>query len=309
MGSWLRLHNPIDWDYESYPLHHDLLVIPFFILLFPTIRFLLDRFIFELLARRLILGKTRGKQHAETRVMRKKLNKFKESAWKCVYFLSSELFALFVTYNEPWFTSTKHFWVGPEDQVWPDQKVKLKLKTYYMYAAGFYSYSIFALIFWETRRSDFAVSMAHHITSVILIVSSYILRFSRVGSVVLVLHEGCDVFLETAKMFRYSGIQRIADIFFVLFTLSWLILRLICFPFWIIWSTSYEVLPILDMDKNKHQINVSLYYYLFNALLLCLLACHIYWWRLMILIILNQAKGGTIQDVRSDSESDNEHED
>lgn len=55
---------------------------------------------------------------------RRKINKFKESAWKCVYFLSGELLALSVTYNEPWFTSTRYFWVGPGDQVWPDQKIK-----------------------------------------------------------------------------------------------------------------------------------------------------------------------------------------
>ena len=46
-----------------------------------------------------------------------------------------------------------------------------------MYAAGFYTYSIFALIFWETRRSDFGVSMAHHVATVILILLSYIFRY------------------------------------------------------------------------------------------------------------------------------------
>jgi hypothetical protein len=50
--------------------------------------------------------------------------KFKESAWKCIYFLSGELLALSVTYNEPWFTITRNFWVGPGDQIWPDQKIK-----------------------------------------------------------------------------------------------------------------------------------------------------------------------------------------
>lgn len=46
-----------------------------------------------------------------------------------------------------------------------------------MYCAGFYTYSIFALIFWETRRSDFGVSMGHHVATVILIVLSYIFRY------------------------------------------------------------------------------------------------------------------------------------
>jgi len=47
-----------------------------------------------------------------------------------------------------------------------------------MYGAGFYSYSIFALIFWETRRSDFGISMTHHVVSLSLIVLSYIFRYN-----------------------------------------------------------------------------------------------------------------------------------
>jgi hypothetical protein len=46
-----------------------------------------------------------------------------------------------------------------------------------MFTAGFYTYSIFALIFWETRRKDFGVSMSHHVGTLILIVLSYIFRY------------------------------------------------------------------------------------------------------------------------------------
>ena len=63
-------------------------------------------------------------QETVTDEQRKKIRKFKESAWKCIYYLSAELFALAVTYNEPWFTKTRYFWVGPGDQAWPDQKYK-----------------------------------------------------------------------------------------------------------------------------------------------------------------------------------------
>lgn len=76
------------------------------------------------MGRRLIFGKGYQLKDVNTDEKRKKIRKFKESAWKCVYFLSAELLALSVTYNEPWFTSTKHFWVGPGDQVWPDQRAK-----------------------------------------------------------------------------------------------------------------------------------------------------------------------------------------
>ena len=55
---------------------------------------------------------------------------------------------------------------------------RFKLKAVYMYVAGFYTYSIFALLFWETRRSDFGISMTHHVATVCLIALSYIFRYT-----------------------------------------------------------------------------------------------------------------------------------
>jgi ceramide synthetase len=203
-----------------------------------------------------------------------------------------------------------------------------------MFVAGFYTYSIFALVFWETRRSDFGVSMGHHIATLILIVLSYVCRyasivtsysilknrtdsfcphcfdllvsfslyrcsFSRVGSVVLALHDASDVFLEVGKMSKYSGAERIASFSFILFVLSWIILRLIYYPFWILWSTSYEV--VLELDKDKHPIEGPIYYYMFNTLLYCLLVLHIYWWVLMYRMLVKQIqdRGKLSEDVRS----------
>ncbi|KAH1150629.1 hypothetical protein AAZX31_16G083900 [Glycine max] len=177
MTTMSSLSLSLDWHNESYPAYHDFYLLPIFALFFPSLRFFLDRFIFEKVARRLIFGKGHAALDYQTDERRKKISKFKESAWKCVYYLSAEILALSVTYDEPWFTNTINFWVGPGTQVWPDQKIKLKLKAVYMYAAGFYSYSIFALIFWETRRSDFGVSMSHHVATVILIVLSYIFSY------------------------------------------------------------------------------------------------------------------------------------
>ncbi|KAL5759279.1 hypothetical protein ACOSP7_017804 [Xanthoceras sorbifolium] len=299
--------NFVDWDYESYPAYEDFTLLPVFALFFPTVRFLLERFLFEKVGRRLIFGK--GHQMLEVDANeRKKIRKFKESAWKCVYYLSAELLALSVTYDEPWFANTKYFWVGPGNQVWPDQKIKMKLKRLYMYTGGFYTYSIFALMFWETRRSDFGVSMGHHVATLGLIVLSYISRFARVGSVVLALHDASDVFLEVGKMSKYSGAEGVASFAFILFVLSWILLRLIYYPFWILWSTSYEV--ILTLDKDKHPVDGPIYYYMFNTLLFCLLVLHIYWWVLMYRMLVKQIqeRGRVSEDVRSDSEGEDEHE-
>lgn len=299
----------IDFEHESYPTFQDFALLPLFAIFFPVVRYFLDIYVFEGIGRRLIFGKEQQRLDVETEERKKKIRKFKESAWKCVYYLSAEILALVVTHDEPWFTNTMNFWTGPGSQQWPDQKAKLKLKGLYMYAGGFYTYSIFALVFWETRRADFGVSMGHHVATVILIVMSYICRFVRVGSIVLAIHDVSDVFLEVGKMSKYSGAEGLAGISFVLFMLSWLILRLIIYPFWILWSTSYELVPSLNNEKYKTL--GPIYYYTFNTLLFSLLVLHIYWWVLIFRMFVGQlqAKGKLSDDVRSDSDSDNEHED
>lgn len=63
------------------------------------------------------------------------------------------------------------------------------------------------------------------------------LRFFRIGAVVLALHDASDVFLEAAKVFKYSEKELGASLCFGLFAMSWLVLRLVFFPFWVIRSS------------------------------------------------------------------------
>ncbi|CAK9221291.1 unnamed protein product [Sphagnum jensenii] len=305
-----------NWDEETYPEIQDLVLIPLFAILFPTLRFFLDKFVFEPFGRRCIFHGQNGPGNikkagvttlgADTDRAQKKLTKFKESAWKCVYYSAAEIFALAITYNEPWFTDSKMFWLGSGEQRWPNLMTRLKLKVLYGFAGGFYMYSIFALIFWETRRADFGVSMSHHVAALVLIVFSYLARFARVGSVVLAIHDASDVFLEIGKLTKYYGWEIVPSIVFVIFAISWVVLRLIYFPLHVIWSTSYEVLQLLDRSYKQGPV----LYYIFNTLLISLFVLHIYWWILIFRMIVKQveARGRVSDDVRSDDD-DSDKED
>ncbi|CAN8304213.1 unnamed protein product [Cochlearia groenlandica] len=302
-----------DWDQESYPVSSDLRIVVFFAPFFLFLRFILDKSIFESIARRLISSRGHSDDSKERR--ERIVIKFKESAWKCLCSLSIEAFALYVTYKEPWFRDTRCFWLGPGDQIWPDQKIKLEMKGMYMFVGGLNLYSYFALLFWETRRSDFKVMLIHHIVTSFLVMLSYIFRFARIGSVILALHDISDVFLEIGKMCKYSGAEAMTSVLFVLFFLSWTGLRLIYYPFWILWSTSYESIKVkMEWDK-KHMVETRLpfmVYYVFNTLLFCLQILHIYWWVLICRVLIDQIrdKGKIAKDVRSDSESeDDQHQD
>lgn len=73
----------------------------------------------------------------------------------------------------------------------------------------------------------------------------YFCRFFRIGTIILALHDTSDVFMESAKLFKYSGMEMAASFFFGLFAVSWFLLRLIYFPFWIIKSSRLSAAPCL----------------------------------------------------------------
>ncbi|KAG0473445.1 hypothetical protein HPP92_015302 [Vanilla planifolia] len=127
-------------------------------------------------------------------------------------------------------------------------------------------------------------------------------RFFRIGTVILALHDTSDVFLEAAKVFKYAEKEMLASISFGCFAVSWLILRLVFFPFWIIKTSSYDTIEYL-MKKGQFP---KILYYIFNTMLLMLLVFHMYWWKLICAMIIRQLKnrGKVGEDIRSDSEGE-----
>ncbi|XP_061350990.1 ceramide synthase LOH2 isoform X2 [Gastrolobium bilobum] len=258
-------------------------------------RFFLDRFVFRRLAIRLL---ARGRAPSRiTKEMQIKIGKCTESLWKLTYYATVEAYILKIIYHEPWFSNTKLYLKG-----WPNHELKSPLVIYYMCECGFYIYSIAAILTWETRRKDFAVMFTHHVITVLLIGGSYLTGFFRIGSIILALHDASDVFLEAAKVFKYSGKEFGASVCFGLFAISWLILRLIFFPFWVIKATSFDLVECLNLSLSYHMF----LYYVFNTLLIMLLIFHVYWWMLIFAMINRQLKnrGKVGEDIRSDSDDD-----
>ncbi|KAG6530346.1 hypothetical protein ZIOFF_012574 [Zingiber officinale] len=128
------------------------------------------------------------------------------------------------------------------------------------------------------------------------------LKFFRIGTIILALHDASDVFLEAAKLFKYSEKELAASVCFGFFAISWLLLRLVYFPFWIIKSSSYDSIKALSWMDNFP----TMLYYIFNMMLLTLLVFHIYWWKLIFVMILKQLgnRGKVGEDIRSDSEGE-----
>lgn len=73
----------------------------------------------------------------------------------------------------------------------------------------------------------------HHMVTLLLMSLSWVCNLHRVGSLVLVVHDCADIFLEAAKLTKYAKYQKVCDAIFAIFTVVW-----ICYTSWFL-STYY----------------------------------------------------------------------
>ncbi|CAM0150506.1 unnamed protein product [Urochloa decumbens] len=261
-----------------------------FSLFFICARFLLDRLVYKPLA--VYLFNTKASKLMNDEARQAKIVKFSESIWKLTYYASVQAWVLVIIKQEPWSLDYMQYFDG-----WPDQPIARTLMLFYMCQCGFYVYSIGALVAWETRRKDFSVMMSHHVITSTLIGVSYVTGFFRIGTIILALHDASDVFLETAKLCKYTEKELGASLFFGLFAIS-------CFGLTVaaLAIASYHSIAFL---MKQDEFPTALYYIL-NTMLLTLLVFHVYWGKLICLMIMRQLnnKGQVTDDVRSDSEDD-----
>ena len=76
----------------------------------------------------------------------------------------------------------------------------------------------------------------------------------KVGTMVFLCHDINDVFMELAKMAKYTDAKTAPNVIFGLFTLSWILTRLIYFPLYVIrsvWSEPIDVSAPSVKDPSR----------------------------------------------------------
>lgn len=218
------------------------------------------------------------------------LTKFCENSWRCLYYSYSFIYGLVVLWDKPWLWDIKHCYYN-----YPYHAVTSDIWWYYMVSMAFY-WSLSFSQFFDVKRKDFWQMFVHHIATIVLMCFSWVGNLTRIGSLVLVVHDCADIFLEAAKIAKYAKYQKVCDFIFVIFTVLWIVTRMGVYPFWIIYSTSIEAPKLLPMFPA---------YYIFNSLLCLLLVLHAFWTWLILRIAYNAFYAGQMEgDIRSDSSED-----
>lgn len=217
------------------------------------------------------------------------LDKFAETGWRCMYYSSVFLYGMTILWSKPWLWDIKHCWYN-----YPHHAIDPDVWWYYMVELSFY-WALCISQFYDVKRKDFYEMFVHHVTTIALMGLSWTCNLTRVGTLVLVIHDCADIFLEAAKLCKYTNYQKMCDVLFACFALTWIVTRLGVYPTWILYSTTIEAPQIVEMFPA---------YYIFNGLLSILLVLHVIWTYFILKIIYKAMYSGKTDDVRSDSEDE-----
>ena len=91
--------------------------------------------------------------------------------------------------------------------------------------------------------------------------------------------------LQAAKLCKYTNYQKLCDVLFACFALTWVVTRLGVYPTWILYSTTIEAPQIVEMFPA---------YYIFNGLLAVLLVLHVIWTYFILKIIYKAMYSGKV---------------
>jgi len=114
----------------------------------------------------------------------------------------------------------------------------------------------------ESRRSDWLQMLIHHVATVILIGGSMYMQLFRIGVVVLILHDVCDITLEAAKALTYMD-SNINIIFWFSTVIIWQITRIYLYLDRVLLPIYYGIPGLVLENKAHPSINQVRLYFLF----------------------------------------------
>ncbi|KAK4052939.1 Sphingosine N-acyltransferase lag1 [Microbotryomycetes sp. JL221] len=171
--------------------------------------------------------------------------RFAEQGYAMSYATVSWLVGLYIMQTSPYRNlRTRQFWEG-----YPHEAMTPLTKTYLQTA--FWMQQIIVLNL-EERRKDFVQMFTHHVITTSLMAGSYIQNWTRIGNAILVTMDPVDIVLPLAKLFKYTGKARAADVCFAIFLVVWILTRHVVFGV-ILWSVYFEVSQVMPYTWKPQQ--------------------------------------------------------
>jgi len=270
-----------------------------YIVSFLLLRYVLSNYVFRRLGDKLIApARPAGKLDPEVRQLR--LERFGTCIFKFLYFCAITRFGYRLLRDEDILPDCLRFFesraAGPMSVTeaafvnYPNHDMSAAMQFYYFVQLGYHVHSLLWTLV-QPRRNDFAEMMLHHISTAILIITSYTLNYIRGGAQIMLVHDIADIFGYAVKASVDTPYTLCTLTLYLGLLISWGWTRLWIFPRYIISSVmndagSYAPEPI------RYVPHVS-------AILLVVLAVlHYYWYALFIRMGVLFLRTGETVDIQ-----------
>lgn len=143
------------------------------------------------------------------------------------------------------------------------------VEVYYSVAVAWYAVQLMEQ---DPLHKDAFVMYLHHFATLLLLGISWTYNHWGVGTLILVLHDVCDPFLEAAKGFdRVKASTWLVNACFGSFAVAFFVGRLILYPWLVLWPV------VLFLQKEP-----SFQAFICAVLLFALLCMHLHWAKLIV---------------------------
>ncbi|KAJ7358281.1 longevity assurance proteins LAG1/LAC1 [Mycena albidolilacea] len=229
-----------------------------------------------------------------------KLERFGEQGYAFVYFFVFGAWGVRIMSQLPtWWYRTEHFWID-----YPHTLIPSELKRYYLMQTAYWMQQFLVLVLGlEKPRKDYAELVAHHIVTLFLVIVSYVMNLTFIGSAVYLSMDIPDMFLALSKLLNYIQWNKTNNFVLATFFGSWTYFRHYL-NLVIIWSVWFEVEKYLPAGTI---LQPYVRWGAFCALILLQLL-NLFWYYLILRIVAKVVLTSKAEDVRSDDEDDGEED-
>lgn len=230
-----------------------------------------------------------------------KIKRMMEQVYAIIYCGVSGPTGLYIMYHSDlWLFKTT-----PLYTTYPDLNNHFNFKIFYLVQAAFWAQQACVLVLQlEKPRKDYKELVFHHIITLLLIWSSYVFHFTRIGLEVYITMDVSDFLLCLSKTCNYLESVFTTPVF-VIFVVCWVYLRHYI-NLKILWSVLTEFRTegnyVLNFATQQYKCWISLP--IVFVLIAALQLVNLYWLALIIRILYRLLWKGIQKDERSESESD-----
>ncbi|CAI2019062.1 hypothetical protein SEUBUCD646_0H00560 [Saccharomyces eubayanus] len=276
-------------DTDSYGKGIKDLCFVFFYMIFFTF---LREFLMDVVIRPFTIFLKVDSEHRQKRMM--------EQMYAIFYYGISGPFGLYIMYHSDlWLFKTL-----PMYRTYPDITNPFLFKVFYLGQTAFWAQQACVLVLQlEKPRKDYKELVFHHIVTLLLIWSSYVFHFTKMGLPIYITMDVSDFFLSLSKVLNYLN-SMFTPVVFGLFVSFWIYLRHFV-NIKILWSVMtefrHEGSYVLNYATQQYKCWISLPIIL--VLIGALQLVNLYWLFLILRILHRLIWQGIQKDERSESDS------